>query len=313
MSKIGWIDVLKGIGILLVVIGHIWGGTPTGMIYIFHMPLFFFISGYLSKPTTEYKSYFIHKTKSLLVPYIVYLIGLYLIILGLPEFTTEVLANYLFRLIFAGNLLGGGLGVFWFVTCLFFTQQMMNFILSTYHQSSVIFFMFVFLSLSYLNAWFLPSFWFPWALNVVLATAPIYYIGYWVKNENINVNSFIIAIGALLVLVFTLFFPANGYDMKNNYYGFPLLTLGSSLVIIFGLKVLAKYFLTHEIVKKPFSEFGKASMVIMYLHQPIQIIINRNISDDRVLRIVLATVIPYLLYLLFKKNKYTDALLLGNY
>lgn len=43
-----WIDVLKGIGIILVVIGHI--SLDNGMsnwIYTFHMPMFFALSGYL--------------------------------------------------------------------------------------------------------------------------------------------------------------------------------------------------------------------------------------------------------------------------
>ena len=44
------VDILKGIAITLMVIGH--SGCPTSLhkfIYIFHMPLFFFISGYLFK------------------------------------------------------------------------------------------------------------------------------------------------------------------------------------------------------------------------------------------------------------------------
>ncbi len=43
-----WIDIAKGIGIILVIIGH--AGAPTKItkfIYGFHMPLFFLISGYL--------------------------------------------------------------------------------------------------------------------------------------------------------------------------------------------------------------------------------------------------------------------------
>jgi len=43
-----WLDVLKGFGILFVVLGHALadGGLKT-YIYAFHMPLFFFVSGYL--------------------------------------------------------------------------------------------------------------------------------------------------------------------------------------------------------------------------------------------------------------------------
>ena len=43
-----WIDCIKGIGIFLVVLGHIYKDNYIGLwIYSFHMPLFFMLSGYL--------------------------------------------------------------------------------------------------------------------------------------------------------------------------------------------------------------------------------------------------------------------------
>ena len=44
------IDALKGLGILLMIIGH--SNLPfnlRGLIFVFHMPLFFIVSGYLYK------------------------------------------------------------------------------------------------------------------------------------------------------------------------------------------------------------------------------------------------------------------------
>lgn len=43
-SRADWIDVLKGIGIILVVIGHVnTNGFLVQWLYTFHMPLFFCI------------------------------------------------------------------------------------------------------------------------------------------------------------------------------------------------------------------------------------------------------------------------------
>ncbi|WP_154062153.1 acyltransferase family protein [Klebsiella michiganensis] len=42
-----WIDNVKGIGILLVIAGHILSGAISDIIFIFHMPLFFFLGGFL--------------------------------------------------------------------------------------------------------------------------------------------------------------------------------------------------------------------------------------------------------------------------
>lgn len=55
------LDILKGIGISLVLVGHVSrNGVLNNWIYSFHMPLFFFISGalyYLSKKVDS-KSFF---------------------------------------------------------------------------------------------------------------------------------------------------------------------------------------------------------------------------------------------------------------
>ena len=49
-SRLQYIDVLKGIAIILVLIGHrSVNECGTVFIYMFHMPLFFFISGYLDR------------------------------------------------------------------------------------------------------------------------------------------------------------------------------------------------------------------------------------------------------------------------
>ena len=62
-------DMMKGIGILLVIIGHVahgYGLYP--IIYVFHMPLFFIVSGYFYKPKQPLVL-FKRDVKLLLLPY----------------------------------------------------------------------------------------------------------------------------------------------------------------------------------------------------------------------------------------------------
>lgn len=49
MERINWIDWAKAISILLVVMGHsnYSCGAVGNLIFLFHMPFFFFLSGYL--------------------------------------------------------------------------------------------------------------------------------------------------------------------------------------------------------------------------------------------------------------------------
>lgn len=67
------IDCVKGIGIILVVIGH--SGCPNflySLIYCFHMPLFFIASGWFfsEKNLSNIKDYIVKKVKNLYVPFL---------------------------------------------------------------------------------------------------------------------------------------------------------------------------------------------------------------------------------------------------
>lgn len=70
MGRIVEFDILKGIGILLVVLGHTGiSGLPYTYIYAFHMPLFFIVSGFFYKPQ-GIKQLVKKRTKQLLVPWL---------------------------------------------------------------------------------------------------------------------------------------------------------------------------------------------------------------------------------------------------
>lgn len=64
------IDVLKGIGIILMVIGHMhYSDSVEKFIFGFHMPLFFWVSGYLFRKPDSMATYFKGKAQGLLLPY----------------------------------------------------------------------------------------------------------------------------------------------------------------------------------------------------------------------------------------------------
>lgn len=74
-SRYDYIDYAKGFGILLVVWAHILiVGWSHQIIYAFHMPLFFFISGMLFRKDkyTSLRQFIIVRAKRLLIPYFIY-------------------------------------------------------------------------------------------------------------------------------------------------------------------------------------------------------------------------------------------------
>ena len=77
MGRIGWIDEFKGFVLLLVCLYHVEQSFPQAQMGMLHlsalrMSAFFFISGMLfsTRRFGKFKDYFIHKTRVLLVPYI---------------------------------------------------------------------------------------------------------------------------------------------------------------------------------------------------------------------------------------------------
>ena len=77
MGRIGWIDEFKGFVLLLVCLYHVEQSFPQAQMGMLHlsalrMSAFFFISGMLfsTRRFPDFKSYFVHKSKVLLFPYI---------------------------------------------------------------------------------------------------------------------------------------------------------------------------------------------------------------------------------------------------
>ena len=85
-QRLGYVDFMRGVAILLVVIGHMiqFNGVASAnpvfeAIYTFHMPLFFAISGYITQKVTrinnlkQYGTFMKKKIISILIPYFVWL------------------------------------------------------------------------------------------------------------------------------------------------------------------------------------------------------------------------------------------------
>lgn len=131
-----FIDVVKGIGIFSIVIGHASWDIPVmgrslsigPFVYLYHLAIFFFCSGYLYKENvTDFFGYVGKKLKGLYQPFLIYVL-LYLlfrnlflamgILQGEPLKLGEVMINIVNGMAFYS--IGEFLSAFWFVPVLFF-------------------------------------------------------------------------------------------------------------------------------------------------------------------------------------------------
>lgn len=117
-----WLDITKGIGIILVICGHLftYGGEIWCRIFAFHMPLFFFCSGITYKAgDTDFKSFFCKKAKGLLVPYIVVLLIGMTITVMIPSWRSQITTNQIKNAIWNAQPEVFHVGQIWFLICLF--------------------------------------------------------------------------------------------------------------------------------------------------------------------------------------------------
>lgn len=124
------VDIAKGLGIFFVILGHLisYDAPLFRWIFSFHMPLFFFLSGYVFKHNSENLGMNIKKTLcSLLIPYFfMCLLGLAVTIVCsktiLPEWGIQSVKVTLMQIFYFVQPESLHVGQIWFLFCLAIVQ-----------------------------------------------------------------------------------------------------------------------------------------------------------------------------------------------
>jgi fucose 4-O-acetylase-like acetyltransferase len=321
-----WIDIAKGLGIILVVAGH--EGNPFTYHYFFwfHMPLFILLSGYLFKQVTsksELKALIIKRAKQLLIPYFVFflLIALLKFIFALPHNKIGVIIflKDIFRSIYGGKALFDYYTVFWFITCLFLTQIVFAIIClllkSNISRISIISIFFVLAHIEiflHLNKY--PA---PWAADIVLITLAYYGIGFYLRNILSTYKKLKFSIPIILttitIIMLSIFHKLRfNLDLKQQVYTNITLDLIIPVALAFTTCYLSQL-LSMTLLKKPLANLGKHSLTIMYLHMPLNLILKMIYpSYGLVVFVLVGILIPYLFSILIEKSYFLRYLFHGS-
>lgn len=228
-----WIDALKGMAILLVVIGH---NTPPSsypilntIIYSFHMPLFFILSGFIfsQKPTIIYLK---KSSKRLLIP-----LFTFCIVLAIPELAAWLIVDrvsdfdglykFLDRIISGITWsTSGWYTITWFITVLWMATNLFNYILCKNISGLHIISIFI---IGYILS-LIPNP-LPFRINIVPMAIVYIWIGF-ILRQHISrlkvVKSTHYVIGGVIALIIISLIGENArVDMKFAYYGIPIISL----------------------------------------------------------------------------------------
>lgn len=120
------LDALRVLGLIAVVVGHVWADETRLSIYTWHVPLFFFLSGYLWKEGRSVRSELSKRSSSLLVPMLAWGGVLLVLVLALMFYQRSFSAAAVWEDIQGGEFHTKPFMVFWFVLVLFFVSVLMR-------------------------------------------------------------------------------------------------------------------------------------------------------------------------------------------
>lgn len=259
------IDVMRGMGIIFVLLGH--RALPNiivKMIYAFHMPLFFFISGYLYKKC-ELRKFVIKKIKKLILPYIFF--WLISAIIGFFASKIGIIDNYnvdkLVEQIVYYTPNGFWNGPLWFLPCLFVVEIMFCFINQYFNKYSTLISSFVIPFLGYLCTRY--NIYLIFKIDIAFTGLFFYSLGNCISNNKkltgeFHKKYFLLYICAFIISVFK--FNNLIVQMIVGKYG---------NYILFILNAVLGIYLTYQfacILKNNviFQTIGRESLIIMSLH-----------------------------------------------
>lgn len=124
--RIFWVDTAKGVGIFLVILGHLvtYGSPIFNWIFCFHMPLFFFLSGYVYKYDPSFSRCLKKTVTSLVLPYFLISFFAFALSIMVPAFRPESMVEVAFQTLFQTQPEALHVGQIWFLFCLAIVQAL---------------------------------------------------------------------------------------------------------------------------------------------------------------------------------------------
>ena len=278
INRIEWTDIAKGIGIILVIIGHVSGDNYIkNFIYAFHMPLFFIISGYLYKPKNNFIK---HKAKTILIPYLIISIISFIYWVTIERFiilekNIDPLKSFINIFLAIGNTeLYAYNVVLWFLPCLFVTEIIFNFLINKFSNKHVKIIIFISSVIGFIFPR-ITNISLPFCIDIAFTAIVFYYIGYLMKDKlNKKISLFsdnIVYYSTLVILIFYvagLSIIENGANMMTLKYKYYLLFYTTAIL---GFCMI--YMISNKINSKFLKWIGKNSLYVMVIHEPIKRII----------------------------------------
>ena len=242
-SRKNYLDIAKGIGIIMVVWAHAQGPYSNYIIY-FHMPLFFFISGMLFMPQKyTVKEYIVRKGKNLLIPFWgwnLIFFPIFFLLFYWGTWSMFIFAKELIEIVTTLNKVPF-LGATWFLASLFWVSIIYKILYTLFERCKFreYILMLICLAIAIVGV----SFNLPYRLSRTFVCVLFYELGYLFSKSGFvsiieakNSRKHIMAV--VMFILYCGIVQINDCSLdENKYENFPLFILGGLLAIISTLFV----------------------------------------------------------------------------
>ena len=229
-SRLAWIDCAKGLTMLLVILGHTINTSQNpfnhilrGLIFSFHMPLFFILSGAAARLSAD-SGQFLNRTERT---------GKYLITTAMLLFAADIavllhkyavgdwknfLANTINTIVYGsgievhvGSATIPAFGMEWFLLVLFCGKTLYDYLhlklTDTRFYLSIVFCASAGAALGNIQ-------WLPWSLDITLAVIPFFWCGSFLKDLHLQQRRSVIFAGAAIIWLTTFYLQ---YSCCHDY------------------------------------------------------------------------------------------------
>lgn len=335
-----WADIARGICIIFVVIGHAdIDNWLMNLIYWFHMPAFFVISGFFFKPSGDRAtlvSWIKKRTYRLIIPYLTLLLILTAIasMIGVFDQNLSHPVDAVDTILGGKNLTGLiGIKLLWFLPVLYLTQvafALINFKLKTMRNCLIV--VGAAYILAHIETWLMSNNSFsanvPLAADIVLLSLSFYAFGYYSKSYLARPSKKLFAItGGLTAILISLnllgLFDYSFHMINSVYVNVVFDIIIPVMMTVFVIECSHMIGITR--LRNAFSSLGKNALVVYYLHLlmiycfllAIPILLGMSLSVSPLLTVAAVAIgiaIPYIISIfILQRFKITRMLFLGEF
>jgi polysaccharide biosynthesis protein PslL len=332
-TRLQHIEIAKGIGILLVVLGHNsifeinHNDKFYSVIYSFHVPLFFFLSGLFLNPDGKFTKLVLSKLDSLLKPYFTIFLIMTINFLSLKHYS---IISYLTGITYSSiNTIPRPWIPLWFLTHLWAVTIFSWLFIKVTKLNSIKIIFQIFLLLILLVIGFLSRHVFlqipiningskfvlsglPFSIDIVFISGFFFLLGFLTKQKvmdfKIQAKYFLLS---FVLFCFLHYYYNYTINLWARRYDDLIISTMEALTGIYIILCVSTFISKYKVITNILSYIGSGSLFILIFHSFFQIKVSNFFTTHHnvnyftgILAFIISSTIPLLIWELVKRNDY---------